>query len=382
MLGAIEAALSVETEAGSLDGAARSRLDGALHRIVDEWLREAGEIASRLSLAPTAMRTSAPGERPPASDGDTGADGDAGAERPSDPALELGRMGEALQAAASSRGALVERVHALRLEVGALKLKVSHVEESLRAQAKSRRGAASERRAEALAVRRATSGHRSSRDEMLAIMAELNACAAQASRSLGSWRSEGRRVMQSDTSHAGAGSSRARRLLQLDGVQPLVERLDAITSGTTAEQGQKAMGLAAKFAAKRAQSPTKRSATTGEPAPSEPAAAIAAAAAEGVGEGEGASAMGIDVALRLAVRRVMARRSERRSDRIRPSLAFALTLQPEPHAHPITHATLTLRRAACQVVASDRLGERCRACRRRVGCSERRRASLGRDRDP
>ena len=222
-----------------------------------------------------------------ASDGDTGADGDAGAERPP---IGVGARTDGRGASRRrARGALVERVHALRLEVGALKLKVSHVEESLRRSQSRRRSVGAPRRG--LAVRRATSGHRSSRDEMPAIMAELNACAAQASRSLGSWRSEGRRVMQSDTSHAGAGSSRARRLLQLDGVQPLVERLDAITSGTTAEQGQKAMGLAAKFAAKRAQSPTKRSATTGEPAPT--ASPPSPPPRRGRGRGEGASAMGL-----------------------------------------------------------------------------------------
>lgn len=91
----------------AVDGPTRDHLMGELKQVADLWLREAAEMATRLQLTPTDQREAE--ERPGNETGDA--------------------VSAALQAAAASRGALVERANAAQLELASLKMRITHVEE-------------------------------------------------------------------------------------------------------------------------------------------------------------------------------------------------------------------------------------------------------------
>ena len=138
-----------------LEAGAKERIMAKLRSAADTWLREAVGLGAKLaSLQP--RQASGGGE-----DGDK-------------------HVSRAIQAAAHSRGALVDRVNALRLELASLKVKLAHVGGATTREAEAARIAHEAQLSELSELQRAEGDSILARDGALAEMSELIRCAHEA----------------------------------------------------------------------------------------------------------------------------------------------------------------------------------------------------------
>ena len=301
-----------------LRGESAVLVDGEIERIMaklraaaEVWLREGAEMVTQLQLAPSQGRApDSPGAANDAEDSDV--------------------IGQALHAAAHSRGALIDRVNATRLELASIKVKLAHVRHAATKEADAHAQAQAPTLAQLEEVREMAREAESGRDVAMMEMSRLIECAQRSEMALVAWQrqfeavgdlgglgglggqppssapSNGStpRAPAAGLESAGGGRQRLWAILQL-----LRKLTDASNSQIVA---MSALKVGANAAAADAEPPPSM-----EGGQSDAARGVGAAAGaqEGAQEGSAAPAtadaatprLSFDTALRLAVRRVMSK---------------------------------------------------------------------------